>query len=366
MREVRYRSRDRARRRVGRRPAITSILALLTVWVVAACGSSSSSSTSSGGTTSRDGTTPTAAAAAVKGKHIAIVMPESVPGYAKQIGCGAYLEGKRLGADVGQPQAPAGQDSAPQQAQVIQAALATNPAGLIFDPADAKADAPPIKTAVAGGLPVVDVDTQLQDPSLYVSFVSSSHEIGGKLGGALLARQIGGSGEVAAIGIIPTNPITQGRILGFNEAMKMFPNIHVVTTIYPPAVSGNGISASVLTDAANALIAKYPNLKGIYTTNDTIASSVAAALRGSGKSPGQIKVVTWDLQPVGIKLLQEGIVTGTVVQRPREEGVMAMDQLANKLEGKPTTKRLIAPLSTTTSTQINTPAIKALYYSNAC
>ncbi|HET6507827.1 MAG TPA: substrate-binding domain-containing protein [Baekduia sp.] len=327
-----------------------SVPAFAVACAVAACGSSDS-----GGS----GAKAAGGGSSFAGKKLSIVMPESVPGYAKQIGCGAYEEGKQLGFDVGRPQAPSKSQDAAEQAQVLQSVLARNPAGLIFSAADPQAGGVAIKPAVSKGLPVVAVDVALADPSLAISFVSSSHEQGGKLGGELLAKQIGERGQVLAIGVIPSNPITQGRIKGFKEAMAEFPDIDVVAIKYPD-LDINKIAAE-----ASALLNRYPNLKGIYTTNDTIASSVATALRQSQKV-GKVKVITWDLQPAGIKLLQEGSVTGTVVQRPREEGRIAVQQLANKLSGKPVTKSVTAPLSTATNDQINDPAIKALYYSNPC
>jgi ABC-type sugar transport system substrate-binding protein len=216
-----------------------------------------------------------------------------------------------------------------------------------------------IKPSVASGLPVVAVDVALTDPSLAVSFVSSSHEQGGKLGGELLAKQIGEEGQVIAMGVIPNHPITRGRIAGFKEAMKEFPNIQVAAIKYPD------FDVNKIAGEASALLNKYPNVKGFYTTNDTVAAGVATALRQVQKT-GKVKVVTWDLQPVGIKLLREGSVTGSVVQRPREEGKIAVQQLANKLSGKPVEKQVIAPLTTVTNDKIDDPATKPLYYSNPC
>jgi len=322
---------------------------------LAACGSGGSDSTSS---TEATGTTASSDSSH-EGKSIAIVMPESVPGYAKQIGCGAFEEGQNLGFDVGQPQGPTQGQNAAEQQQILQSVLATDPDGLVFSAVDPTAGGNAIKPAVEEGLPVVAVDVELTDPSLAISFVSSSHEEGGELGGELLAKQIGESGEVIGIGVIPDNPITIGRITGFENAMEKYPEIEVVGVKYP-AFDVNAIAAET-----SALLAQHPDLKGIYTTNDTIAAGVATALRQAQKV-GQVKVITWDLQPVGIKLLQEGVVTGSVVQDPREEGRMAVQQLANEFDGKPVQKMIKGPLKTIENTEIDDPAVKKMYYSNSC
>ncbi|WP_320669479.1 sugar ABC transporter substrate-binding protein [Patulibacter defluvii] len=338
---------DGRRRRKPSGRATATVLSIAAALTLAACGSDDGAGSGTGG------------GGALSGKKLAIVMPESVPGYSKQIGCGAFDEGRKLGFDVSPPQGPSKSQDAAEQAQVLQSALARNPDGLIYSAVDPKAGSVAIKPAVAQGLPVVTADVPLADASLSISFISSDHEAGGKLGGELLAKQIGERGQVVAIGVIPSHPITRGRIAGFRAAMAEFPGIDVVGIKYPD-LDVNKIAAE-----AAALLNRYPDLKGIYTSNDLVASGVATALRQTQKV-GKVKVITWDLQPVGIKLLREGSVTGSVVQRPREEGRMAVRQIANELTGKPVTKTLTPPISTVSNDQIDSPKTKALYYSNPC
>jgi ribose transport system substrate-binding protein len=337
-------------RRGGPRGTVAVVVLLVIACLVAACGSSDSTTEKAASTTT--------AAVAHKGKKVAIVIPDPSGAY-KQMACGARQEGQRLGFDVGQPQAPAKVFDVAGEAHILEAVLATKPAGLIYTPADASAGAAGINSAATDGLPVVNVDAQLKDSSLYISYVGSSGVAGAKAGGELLAKQIGESGKVAAIGILPDNPITVARIGGFREAMKEFPNIQVVSIGYPD-VDVNKIAAE-----ATALLTKHPDLKAIYTTNDLIATGVGTALRGAGKS-GKVKMVTWDLSPPGIKLLKAGTATGSVVQKVRQWGVLAIQQLANKLDGKPVDKSVTIPTVTVTNANINDPATKALYYTAAC
>jgi len=319
--------------------------------LLAACGSNDTSSTAASG--------PAATQSSHAGKKVAIVIPDPSGAY-HQMACGARIEGQRLGVDVGDAQAPSTAFDVAGEARALQSVLASRPSGLIYTPADAKAGAIGVKPAATGGIPVANVDAKLDDPSLYASFVGSDGVAGAKTGGELLAKQIGGSGKVAAVGILPDNPITVARITGFQEAMKAYPDIKVLPVLYPE-VDANKIAA-----AATALLTKNPDIKAFYTTNgDLIAPAVATALRGA-RQDAKVKLVTWDLQAPTIKLLQSGTVTGSVVQQPREWGRLALRQLVAEFDGKAVEKDVTVPTLTVTGDTIDDPATKKLYYTADC
>jgi ribose transport system substrate-binding protein len=331
---------------------VAAIVALVvTACVVAACGSSGSKSASTS-------TTGTTGASGVAGKKVAVVFPaDPNVAYLFDVACGIREEAKRVGLDVMEPQGPKQAIDVAGQAQVLQSVMANNPDALLYDPADPKAGSVGIKAAVAGGLPVVDIDTQLSDPSLYISFSASSQEGGGKVGGDLLAKQIGGSGKVAAIGTLPDNPITIGRIKGFQEAVAKYPGVKVVSTSYPP------FDVNKFAAEAAAILAKNPDLKGFYTTNDTEATGVATALRDAHLT-GKVKLVTWDVQPDVVNMLKSGVVTGTVGQYPRLVGRMAIQQLVNHFTGKPVQKVVAPPNIVVTPETLNDPKIQAFVNAN--
>jgi ribose transport system substrate-binding protein len=336
------------------RTVTASGLLVALVFVVAACGSSSSDN--------EPGTSTGAAAPAGTkigaGKKVAIVFPGTpAQAYYFDVVCGAREEGKRLGFDVLKPQGPKQSFDVAGQAQIVQAVLAAKPDALLYDPADGKAGGIGIKAAVAKGLPVVAIDTQLNDPSLYITFSASDQTAGGKMGGDLLAKQVGAAGKVAVMGILPDNPITVGRVRGMKEALANYPNVQIVSTLYPePDVNKNAAQAS-------ALLTKYPDLKGIYVTNNISMSGLASALRQAHKV-GKVKVVTWDAQPETVKMIRDGIITGTVGQYPRIVGRQAIQQLANHFANKPVQKIVSPPNKAITSDTIDDPDIKAFIQEN--
>lgn len=292
------------------------------------------------------------------GATVAVAGPQSGDPYYLQVACGAKAAGEKLGMDVGELQAPQNQNQA-QLTTIVQNLLTSSPDALIYTPADPVAGALPVQTAIADGVTVIDVDAKLDDESVYDSFVASDHYEGAKEITAYLAELIGGEGQIAAIGSLATNPITQARIKGFEDALKDYPDIEVVSIEYPE------ISADIIQANAASTLVKYPDLKAFYTTNYLNSTGAAVALRNADLV-GDVKMVSWDAGEANVQLLQEGVLQATVAQQPYAMGELAIEQIANKLQGEEVEKVVAAPVSILTSEDVDTPEGQALWYKADC
>lgn len=264
----------------------------------------------------------------VAGATVVIAGPQAGDPYYSQVACGAQAAGAELGMEIGELQAPQNQNQA-GLTTIVQNLLTTSPDALIYTPADPTAGAVPIQTALQDGVIVIDVDAKLDDASLYDSFVASDHYEGAKEITKWLADQIGGSGQIAAIGSLATNPITQARIKGFEDALKDYPDIEIVSTTYPE------INPDII------------------------------ALRNADLV-GKVQMVSWDAGEANIKLLQEGVLQATVAQQPYKMGELAVEQIANKLRGDDVEATVASPVSILTAEDVDTPEGQALWYKADC
>lgn len=71
-------------------------------------------------------------------------------------------------------------------------------------------------------------------------------------------------------------------------------------------------------DAIKYLLEKYPDVKGIFATNETVADLVVNVLDSMDKTTGEdrIKVVGFDGGEDQMKLLEDGKIDGLIVQNP--------------------------------------------------
>lgn len=332
-------------RRHGRTIALTGLVLLIAP--LTACASSDSGESGEGATDDP-----------VAGATVAIAGPQSGDPYYLQVACGAKAAGERLGMDVGDLQAPQNQNQA-QLTTIVQNLLTSSPDALIYTPADPVAGVLPVQTAIADGVTVIDVDARLDDEDVYDSFVASDHYEGAQDVTEHLAELIGGEGQIAAIGSLASNPITQARIKGFEDALQDYPDIEVVSIEYPE------ISADIIQANAASTLVKYPDLKAIYTTNYLNSTGAAVALRNADRV-GDVKMVSWDAGEANVQLLQQGVLQATVAQQPYTMGEMAIEQIANELRGEDVEKEVAAPVSILTSEDVDTPDGQDLWYKADC
>jgi ABC-type sugar transport system substrate-binding protein len=165
-------------------------------------------------------------------------------------------------------------------ARTIEEVAARRPTGMIvygFSPALKSA----INKAVDAGIPVVCVDADVAD-SKRLAFVGTDWYRVGQTHAREMARLTGGKGKFAVIMIIG------------------HPGMELVG-VYNDNASVQEV-AQITTDVLSA----FPDITGI-SGFDGASPGIGAALKESGKRPGEIKVTAQDVEPPQIKYIEEGI-----------------------------------------------------------
>jgi ribose transport system substrate-binding protein len=101
---------------------------------------------------------------------------------------------------------------------------------IIVNPSDRKALDPVIKQANDRHIVVVAVDQGVDAPGAYV--VTNDQEAYGRLGADALFKKLGGKGNVAEMRGIDGVPADSDRHAGFEEALKKYPDIKVVASVF--------------------------------------------------------------------------------------------------------------------------------------
>lgn len=121
----------------------------------------------------------------------------------------------------------------------------------------------------------------------------------GKATAKALFDSIGGEGQVVELQGLLGDDSAGNRHKAFEEALKDYPNIEVVDS---QTASWSQSEAMTLTET---WLAKYPDLKGIYSANDTMALGAVEALKNKGLN-GQIMVSGCDGIEAALNAVKEG------------------------------------------------------------
>ncbi|SET03175.1 ABC transporter substrate-binding protein [Thorsellia anophelis] len=180
---------------------------------------------------------------------------------------------------------------------------------LLINPTDSVGVQSAVESAKNVGVTVIAIDAQAQGP--IDSFVGSKNYDAGYQSGQFLAKSIGGKGEVAILDGIPVVPILE-RVKGFEDAVKEFPEIKIVTKQNGKQERDTSLSVT------ENMIQANPNLVGIFSVNDTGALGALTAIEASGLD---IKLVSVDGFPEAIDaiLKDDSKFIATAAQFPRDQ-----------------------------------------------
>jgi ribose transport system substrate-binding protein len=300
--------------------ACAAILAL----GVAACGSDDNSSTSSG--------TASGASGATAKKNYKMTLIAGVKGdeFYITMNCGAQAKAKELGVTL-DFQGPDKFDAG-LQTPVVNAVAAKKPDAVLVAPTDTKAMYAPIKQLADGGAKIALVDTTLEQADFAVSQIASDNEGGGKEAAKTLGELIGGKGKVFVVNVKPGISTTDARGKGFEEGAKAA-GLTYIGQQYDDDDPAK--AASIV----KAILAKNPDLKGIFATNLFSAEGAASGIREAGKL-GKVKIVGFDAGPKQVDDLKKGTVQALIAQKPAEIGADGVEQAYNALTGKATEKEI--------------------------
>jgi ribose transport system substrate-binding protein len=172
----------------------------------------------------------------------------------------------------------------------------------------------------------------------YISIVSSDNLALGMYIADELTKAIGGSGDVAAMYFANDFYVTNLRYIGFiARLMVKYPNVKLV------AAAGHD-DPNKGQEVAQALLARYPKLNGLYGSWSIPAMGAATAAQVAGRTPKNFKIVCENFdQIVAANMAKGGFIAGISSQRPYDQGTAEATAGALALIGAPVPTYIVVP-----------------------
>jgi len=192
----------------------------------------------------------------------------------------------------------------------------------------------PLQSAVDAGIKIITVDTFLGDGDYVsgpvkfpLSYIGSDNVEGGRISARGLAKAIGGKGTVYINSTNPNVSSVEGREQGFAEVMKNeYPDIKVLGPEY------NLDDPNKAAQQAGAVIEQNADLAGIFGTNVFSAQGTGTAVVNAGLG-GHVQVVAYDATQLAMELMDKGVVSLVLAQKPFDMGYMAVEFAAADAAG---------------------------------
>jgi ribose transport system substrate-binding protein len=229
-----------------------------------------------------------------------------------------------------------------KQVADIETVMAKKPDIIVSIPVDAVATAAAYKAAADKGVKLVFMDNVPKGfvaGKDYVSSVSADNYGNGVAAAHLMAKALGGKGDIGLVFHAADFFVTRQRYDGFKKTIQeQYPDIKIVAEqgIGGPDFSGDAEKA------AGAILTEHPRIKGIWAVWDVPAEGVMSAARAAGRD--DLIVVNEDLgENVAIAMARGEFIKGIASQRPYDQGVTEATLAAYALIGKPTPAYVALP-----------------------
>jgi ribose transport system substrate-binding protein len=227
--------------------------------------------------------------------------------------------------------------------------ITLKPKAIVLAAVDFNALKPSIEKARAAGIPVMIFDRQITSTPSDFTSVAGTVEIGyvaaGEIQKLLKAKNGDVKGKILQVLGDPADPYTLDIQKGFEEKMKEFAGVQIVSL---PAMQWEASNAGTI--VADQIVAN-PDIDLIFVHAAHLSVAAVASLEAKGKKPGDVLLVSSNGAPVGLDLIRRGW-QQVEVEQPlyAQSAAIAMfaDKVVNKQEIKPGTYNVIGLESTVT------------------
>ncbi|MEZ0110739.1 ribose transport system substrate-binding protein [Catenulispora sp. EB89] len=193
-----------------------------------------------------------------------------------------------------------------------------------------------IHTDVQHGISVLAIDSPLPGTDAASLYLGTPNYTAGQQAGLAMKQVLGGKGKVAVlVGSLTAANATQ-RIQGFEDALKGT-DITVVQKV------NDNLQAATATSDAETILANNPDVNGLYGVYSYDGPALAQAVQSAGKA-SSVHIVSDDSDAQTLGFIKSGVISGTVVQMPYQQGYTGAYILAaEKVLGKDATMAIIKP-----------------------
>lgn len=239
-----------------------------------------------------------------------------------------------------------------KQTDILNAAIAKKPQGLGFAALDSQAQIPALQKAADAGIPIVAFDSGV-DSDLPLTTCTTDNVNAAGAAADKMAEAIGGEGDIAAEIHDQTSATGIGRRDGFvNRIKEKYPKINVVDIKY----ANDALKAA---DDIKATLQAYPNLKGIFASNEGTAVGLSVALKETGS---KIVGIGYDSGKAQKDAINDGTLLGSITQNPVGIGKCVVDSLAKAIKGEKLPKVIDTGYYWYDKTNMTDPKVAAVLY----
>lgn len=187
-----------------------------------------------------------------------------------------------------------------------------------------------IKKITDEGIPVIYIDTDIEDSSR-ICFVGSDNYQAGILAGKEIVRVAGGKG---CVGLLRLSLVEnqEKRLDGIKSVLNDYPDIRLIN-VNDEFTEKESMNKNASMKRVQNMLEKYPDMTVIIGTNayETVAAGTVVEAMGC---VGKIQIIGFDDNEETIDYMKKGVIDAVVVQQPEMMGYYGVKILNEMVEGQ--------------------------------
>lgn len=201
------------------------------------------------------------------------------------------------------------------QINTIDAVLAENPTILCLSAIDMQSCDAQLETAAENGIPVVIIDSGVQNDLISVACATNNFTAGAEAA-RKLSEAIGDSGKIAVMSHQKTAQSSIDRVAGFTEEItNHHPNISIVEVSYEN-------EEETVEDLVAGVLEDHPDLSGYFCTNESMSRKTLDVLTTAENTT--VQLIGFDSGEVQQEAVKDGREYGMICQNPYGMGYASM------------------------------------------
>jgi ribose transport system substrate-binding protein len=288
-------------------------------------------------------------------KSIAVIPKNTTHVFWKAIEAGAREGAKEANVEM-LWRGPLKEDDPAQQIQIVEQFISEGVDGIVLAPIDDTALKRPVAAAMEKGIPVVIMDSPLKGEPVrdFISTVATNNFRGGEMAGEHLGKLLAGKGRLVLFRFKRGSASASLREAGFLEAIKKFPDIHVIVDD-----RYSGTTAIEAQSVALNMLDKLKEADGIFCPTEPSTFGMLSALKRNNLA-GSKALVGFDASQGLMEGLRKGDIQALVAQNPKKMGHEAVKVLVAKMKGETVPLLIDTGAAIITKENLDTPEIQAL------
>jgi ribose transport system substrate-binding protein len=229
-----------------------------------------------------------------------------------------------------------------EQISIIDRNIARGVSGIVLAPQHSKTMVDPVARAVKEGIPVLIIDSGLENQDIIVQYVATNNYHGGELAAQHLLKVLADEGKPAPRLILFRYQVgsesTDQREKGFedviNRTIKEQKEAGKPTITWLSKDQFAGATKDTARQAAEPLLNSLHDkgIDGMFAPNESSASGTVDALRSLGMNK-QLRLMGFDSSAPLLQALRDGDIDGLILQDPYKMGYLGVWNLVHHLEG---------------------------------